>query len=84
MYQFHKGLFTHSTVKRGDTQVQRQHGDHISLLLFSLNKENGLEKHAKLRGKNFCLIFSPLFICPVCNSERSVYIFEHLVFVSRV
>jgi hypothetical protein len=31
--KFHKNLFRHSKVNRGNTEIHRQHGDRISLLL---------------------------------------------------
>jgi hypothetical protein len=43
--KFHKDLFRHSKVDRGDTQIQRQHGDRISLLLLFRNKESRLKSY---------------------------------------
>jgi hypothetical protein len=46
----HKDWFSHSKVgKVGETYTHRQHGDHISLLLFLQNKE-GMQK--------LCILFT--------------------------
>jgi hypothetical protein len=41
---YHKDGFSHSKVDKGDTQIHRQHGDRISLLLFFLNKKSRLKR----------------------------------------
>jgi hypothetical protein len=39
--KFNKDWFMHSEVVRRDSQTHRQHGDHISLLLFLKIREIG-------------------------------------------
>jgi hypothetical protein len=41
--KFHNDWFRHSNVDRGESRTHRQHGDLISILLFSQNKESGLK-----------------------------------------
>jgi hypothetical protein len=41
--KFNKDWIGHSEVNREDTQLYRQHGDRISLLLFSKNNESRLK-----------------------------------------
>jgi hypothetical protein len=46
--KFHKDWLSHPEVDRGDTQTNRQHGDHISLVLFFQNMESRLKNNRRL------------------------------------
>jgi hypothetical protein len=46
--RFHKDWFRHSKVDWMYSQIHRQHGDLISLLLFFRNKDNMIKKEAPI------------------------------------